>query len=229
VIDQVGLLRAEQATERNVQMAYRHYRSGAGSEASAAFRRAYCHPAAQVEMIGAWDTVKALGIRLPLLWMLTEKDHNFHSLHLAGCVKAGFHALAYEETREAYAPLLWTSEEDWPGRLEQVWFAGSHGDIGGQLGGVNEARGLSNIPLVWMLTQSEVCGLDLPQGWRARFPCDVDAPSIGTWQGISKLFLLRKRRAVGMDRSERLHETAVQRGLRMPLHPHPAQAQRQPG
>lgn len=217
IIDQVGLLKPGAATERNVQTCYRHYRAGAVSEAAQAFSRAYCHEDVAVEMIGAFDTVKALGIRLPLVWMLTEREHKFHNLHLAGCVKAGFHALAYEETREAYLPLLWTSDDDWPGRLEQVWFAGSHGDVGGQLGGEATARGLSNIPLVWMLTQAEACGLDLPEGWRARFPTDAQAPSIGTWQGVGKLFLLRKRRVVGADRSERLHETAVARGLRMPL------------
>ncbi|WP_375689744.1 DUF2235 domain-containing protein [Pseudooceanicola sp. LIPI14-2-Ac024] len=216
VIDRVGLLKAEAATERNVELAYRHYRAGAASEAADAFAEAFCHEHVQVEMIGAFDTVKALGIRLPFIWMLTERSHEFHNLHLADCVKAGFHALACEETREAYEPLLWTSDEDWMGRLEQVWFAGTHGDVGGQLGGEEEARGLSNIPLVWMLTQAEVCGLTLPEGWRARYPTDVNAPSIGTWQGLGKLFLLRKRRVVGADRSERLHETAVARGLRMP-------------
>ncbi|WP_370283615.1 DUF2235 domain-containing protein [Pseudooceanicola sp.] len=216
IIDRVGLLRSGAATERNVRTCYRHYRAGAVSEAAEAFGRAYCHEDVQVEMIGAYDTVKALGIRLPLLWSLTEKDHMFHNLRLAGCVKAGYHALAYEETREAYEPLLWSSEDDWPGRLEQVWFAGTHGDVGGQLGGAQEARGLSNIPLVWMLTQAEASGLDLPEGWRARFPTDGTAPSIGTWQGLGKLFLMRRRRTVGLDRSERLHETAVARGLRMP-------------
>jgi len=224
IIDRVGLLKPGAATERNVQQAYRHYRTGARGEAAAAFARSFCHDRVEVEMIGVWDTVKALGIRLPLLWTLTERDHAFHSLQLAGCVKAGYHALAYEETREAYEPILWESDATWPGRLEQVWFAGTHGDVGGQLGGEHAARGLSNIPLVWMLTQAELSGLALPAGWRARFPTDVDAPSIGTWQGLGKLFLLRKRRVVGRDRSERLHETAVARGLRMPMMRRPAEA-----
>ncbi|WP_369597074.1 DUF2235 domain-containing protein [Oceanicola sp. 22II-s10i] len=213
IIDRVGLLQADKATERNVEMAYRHYRAGAAGLASAAFSRANCHEHVTVEMIGAWDTVKALGVRLPLVWMLTEKAHEFHNLHLSHCVRAGFHALALEETRDAYAPIKWTSDPEWSGRLEQVWFPGSHGDVGGQLGGEHGSRGLSNISLVWMLTQAEACGLVLPDRWRDRFPTDVEAPSIGTWQGLGKFFLLRHRRTVGDDPSERLHETTVERGL----------------
>ena len=217
MIDRVGLLKAGQATERNVDMAYRHYRAGGGSDAARAFRRSLCHDDAMIEMIGAWDTVKALGLRLPLLWMLTEKSHDFHDHHLARCVRSGFHALALQETREVYAPVMWDSDPAWSGRLEQVWFAGTHGDVGGHLGTPNAPRGLSNIPLAWMLTQAEIAGLDLPHGWRQRFPVDVDTPSIGTWGGLGKLFLIRKRRVVGRDPSERLHETAAARGFRLPV------------
>ncbi|MGR3320792.1 MAG: DUF2235 domain-containing protein [Pseudooceanicola sp.] len=216
VIERVGLLKAGQATERNVELAYRHYRANTASHAAEAFRHAKCHEDVSIEMIGAWDTVKALGIRLPVIWTLSEKAHEFHDLHLARCVRAGFHALAFEETREVYHPVLWQSDADWSGRLEQVWFAGTHGDVGGQLGGDHRARPLSNIPLVWMLTQAEHSGLEMPEDWRARFPTDPAAPSIGGWQGMGKLFLLRRRRHIGRDPSERLHETAVARGLRMP-------------
>ena len=59
VIDQVGLLKPEHATERNIQTAYRHYQCTPGSEASAAFTSAYCHDAVEIEMIGVWDTAHA--------------------------------------------------------------------------------------------------------------------------------------------------------------------------
>ena len=95
--------------------------------------------------------------------------------------------------------------------MEQVWFRGTHGDVGGQLDGHAPARPLANIPLVWMLSRLEGCGLPLPAGWRDRFPQDANAPSIGMWYGWSKLFLLRRRRVVGRDRTERLHETVGER------------------
>ena len=148
---------------------------------------------------------EALGLRLPLLWKLTEARHAFHTPHLGRSVRHGFHALALNETRVAFVPVLWTSPPDWTGNVEQVWFRGAHGDIGGQLGGFDAARPLSNIPLVWMLDRAEACGLPLPPRWRARFPCDPTAPMSGTLRGAGKLFLLRGRRPIGQDRSEHIH------------------------
>ena len=67
IIDQVGLLKAQDATERNIMTAYRHYQKGGESAAERAFVEAYCHDSVEIEMIGVWDTVKALGLRLPVL------------------------------------------------------------------------------------------------------------------------------------------------------------------
>ena len=47
--------------------------------------------------------------------------------------------------------------------------------------------------------------MPLPEGWRDRAPCDPDAPAVSTWRSWGKVFLMRKRRVVGQDRSERLH------------------------
>jgi uncharacterized protein (DUF2235 family) len=208
VIDRVGLLRADHATERNVEIAYRHYRRGTNGAAHRAFVKRFCHEDAAVEMVGVWDTVKALGFRAPVLWRLSEDRHAFHNHALGPAIRRGYHALALHETREAYSPVLWTSPDDWSGHMEQVWFRGTHGDVGGQLSGFDAARPLANIPLVWMLGKAEACGLELPEGWRARFPCDPDAPSVGSMRGWGKLFVLRKRRVVGNDPSEALHPTA---------------------
>jgi uncharacterized protein (DUF2235 family) len=220
IIDNVGLLRREVATERNVRLAYRHYRERGVSEAQRAFSAALCHERVEIEMIGVFDTVKALGIRLPFVWMWTEPQNDFHHHHLSPLVRNGFHALALGETRAVYAPILWeTGGEGGPGsgpgggpaHVAQMWFRGTHGDVGGHLGGYEAARGLSNIPLVWMLENAERCGLALPDGWRDRFPTDPAAPSMGMWRGWAKLFLLRARRMVGMDPSEGVHPSALPR------------------
>ncbi|SHJ01847.1 Uncharacterized alpha/beta hydrolase domain [Shimia gijangensis] len=210
VIDRVGLLRASCATERNVRQVYRLYEANPDGDAARAFAEAHCHSEIEIEMIGVWDTVKALGLRLPILWRLTEERHAFHNHHLGQHIKHGFHALALDETREVYQPVLWECPDEWGGRAEQVWFRGAHGDIGGQLGGFEAARPLANVPLVWMLEKAESCGLPLPEGWHDRFDQDADAPATGTWQGWGKMFLFRQKRIVGQDRSERIHETAQQ-------------------
>ncbi len=210
VIDRIGLIRQEEATERNVTLAYRHYQMDPDNPAARAFVSALCHADARIEMVGVWDTVKSLGLRLPLLWMLTEHRHAFHTPHLGRAIRHGFHALALNETRDAFAPVLWESPPDWQGNVEQMWFRGGHGDVGGQLGGFHAARPLSNIPLVWMLERAEACGLQLPPRWQARFPCDPEAPSCGTWRSWGGLFLLRHRRRIGRDRSEHIHPSVTQ-------------------
>lgn len=207
VIDRVGLLKREHATERAVRLAWRHYRIDPDRPAAQAFARRFCHSDVMVDMVGVWDTVKALGLRLPVLWKLTERQNAFHNHHLGPAVRHGFHALAIDETRDVFAPVLWESPDDWQGNVEQVWFRGAHGDIGGQIGAFEAARPLANIPLVWMLDRAEGCGLALPEGWRDRFPCNPDAPMVGTYRSWGKMFLLRHRRRVGKDRSERVHPT----------------------
>lgn len=209
VLDQMGLLKREHATERNVQQAYRHYQLDPQGHAAKEFARKFCHEVVPIEMVGVWDTVKALGIRLPFFWMLTEQEHAFHSEALGHSIKHGFHALALHETRVVFDPVLWTCPPNWAGNIEQVWFRGAHADIGGQIGNFQAARPLANIPLVWMLERMEGCGITLPEGWRHRFPCDADAPMVGTWRGFGALFLLRKPREVGRDASEHVHPTAL--------------------
>ncbi len=207
LIDRVGLLQHEHATVRNIKTAYRHYQCSPGSPASVTFTQENCHPEAPIEMVGVWDTVKALGLRLPVLWRWSEAAHAFHSHILGPSIRHGFHALALDETRMAYAPVLWECPEDHTGIIEQIWFRGTHGDIGGQLTGFNAARPLANIPLVWMLEKAEGCGLHLPAGWRARFVMDADAPSVGSWRGWGKVFWIRRKRRIGLDMSEHLHES----------------------
>lgn len=207
VIDMVGLVRAEHATVRDIRTAYRHYRSHPAGPHARRFRELFCHDSVSIEMIGVWDTVKALGLQVPLLASLAQAQHGFHNHQIGRSVRHGFHALALDETRKAFCPVMWSCGPDCPAHVEQVWFRGAHGDVGGQLGGFEPARPLANVPLVWMLDKAQACGLPLPADWRARFPCDPDAPSVGTWRGWGKLFWNRRSRRIGGDLSERIHDT----------------------
>ncbi|SNX69140.1 putative alpha/beta hydrolase family protein DUF2235 [Cereibacter ovatus] len=208
VIDRVGLLRREEATERAVQLAWRHYEMGPDRPPARAFSRRFCHAHVGIEMVGIFDTVKALGLRLPVMWRLTEDRHAFHNHRLGRSVRHGFHALAMDETRRVFDPVLW----DYPyhGQIvQQVWFRGGHGDVGGQvLGERGGSRLLSNIPLVWMLDRAQHCGLRLPDDWRTRFPCDAEAPMTSMFAGWGKLFLWRARRPLLLCPTEQIHPTA---------------------
>lgn len=217
VIDRVGLLHAEHATERNIRTVYRYYESDPNSDAAEAFSAGHCMRNVQIEMIGVWDTVKSLGLNAPVIWRLSEKHHAFHNHDLSENVKAGYHALALDETRVAYKPVLWRTESGHPsGRVQQVWFPGTHGDVGGQLGGYEDARPLANIPLVWMLQRAQLQGLSLPDDWQQRFPQDAQAPSIGTFRGYGRWFITRRARIKMKDPSERLHDSVVLRARAEP-------------
>ncbi len=212
MIDMVGLLRPRYATERNIRQLYRHYECTPDSAAARAFSAKHCHEQVVIEMIGAWDTVKSLGINAPVFWRLSEARHAFHNHHLGPSVKRGYHALARNETRVAYAPVMWESDPNWDGELIQMWFRGSHGDVGGNLGGFHAARPLSNIPFVWMMERAQAVGLPLPERWEARYRRDATAPSVGTWRGYAGIFPTRLARPVGLDPSERVHPSVSARG-----------------
>ena len=212
IIDRVGLLRASHATERNIRDVYRHYECAPDGEIAQRYADIHCHRRVEIEMIGVWDTVKSLGLNAPFLWRFSAPRHAFHDHQLGKSVKHGFHALARHETRVAYSPVMWDSNPEWPGKLEQMWFRGAHGDVGGHLGDFMQARPLSNIPLVWMLEKAEGCGLPLPDAWKDRFPQESKAPASGTWRGFGKWFITRKARKVGLDPSERIHPS-VREGL----------------
>lgn len=215
VIETVGLLKPESATVRDIRQAYRLYQAPEKRPETNAFSKLHCHENVEIEMIGVWDTVKALGVRLPLIWKFFDQKHQFHNHALGRSVKMGFHAVALNETRKVFQPVMWETSPAKDGRILQMWFRGTHGDVGGMLGGYMPARLLSNIPLIWMLERAEDCGLPLPKNWTIRFPTDADAPSVGTWRKWGKLFLIRGKRTVGSDPSEQMHETAVAHGYRL--------------
>lgn len=211
IIERLGLLEREKASEENIREIYYLYECDALGEAAQGFRQEHCHADVPIEMIGVWDTVKSLGINAPVLWRLSVARYAFHNHALGPSVKRGRHALAMDETRVVYRPVLWEADPETANRVVQMWFHGSHGDVGGQLSGRTYARPLSNIPLVWMLEQAQEAGLPLPEGWKAQFPQDVTAPSVGTWVGWSKIFVTRRKRPVGLDPSELLHDSVTER------------------
>jgi uncharacterized protein (DUF2235 family) len=221
VIDRLGLLRREQATERGVKLAFRHYKRGASSTAAQDFARSFCHAAAPIQMVGVWDTVKALGSGLPILWMIPNQRHAFHDHRLGASILHGFHALARDETRVVFEPVLWdTPQAELTGpsgepRVQQVWFSGAHGDIGGNIGRFAQCRPLANIPLIWMLERAESVGLALPPGWQDLYPCDANAPMVGTLRGFGLWFILRRKRQIGAYMSEHIHDSVAQRRPRM--------------
>jgi uncharacterized protein (DUF2235 family) len=121
-------------------------------------------PVDEIRFIGVWDTVAAYGSPLEeitlgfskYIWPLELPNHQLHSkIHRAR------QALAIDEERTTFAPVLWT-ELDEPmakatqdERLSQVWFAGVHSNVGG--GYPDDA--LANVSLNWMMAEAADCDL----------------------------------------------------------------------
>ena len=208
LIDRMGLLRADELNDRSLERVYFHYRSDPDTEAAQAFKAARCHAQTHIDFLGVYDTVRALGIRWPGLWRFLPVPHPYHNHKLGACTRVGRQALAINESRNLYQPVIWETDAAQDNDVVQMWFRGRHGDIGGQLSGFHAARPLSNIPLVWMLEEVEKHGLKLPHHWQMRFVTDPDAPSTGRFHGYAKYFLIRRRRTIGADPSERLHPSA---------------------
>ncbi len=209
MINILGLLRQEEAMERHVRQAFNMYECEDDMPKMKAFCDAYCHLKVDIELIGVWDTVKALGIEYPLLSRLAPMATEFHNDRIGSPVRYAFQALALGETRTAFCPVLWHKDANWDGHMEQVWFRGAHSDIGGHVWSFPKARPLSNIPLIWMLERAEMCGLTLPNNWQPRFPCDPMAPKLGNKRGLAKFFLFRDERKIGRYPSEFLHSSVL--------------------
>ena len=210
-ISNIGLLKRRHATHRRVVRALRYYEADYPTEHSRQFSAKFCHVHVPIEMVGVWDTVGALGLPYPILTRLAPMATEFHNHRLGHNIRHAYHALALDETRTAYAPILWDRDRHWKGVLEQVWFPGSHADIGGQVARFEQARPLSNIPFRWMLERAQACGMRLPEDWQARFPTDPLAPMVGDRRDIARLFVLRAPRRVFFEDGHWVHASFHQR------------------
>lgn len=180
LVRNAGILRREHADR--LGEAYDLYRDRATHPrdlASRLFRRSYSYEP-KIRFIGVWDTVGALGIPLsgvPVVELINRR-WSFHDTELSSIVQGAFHAVAVDERRRPFRPTVWTGAPAEEQRVEQVWFAGVHSDVGG---GYPEA-GLSDISLLWMVDRARQYGLAFEEdaftpegGWGA---ADSHLPAI---------------------------------------------------
>lgn len=150
-----------------VDHAYELYRdreptSAPWGAAAQDFRQTHAHPREQVKFLGVWDTVGARGLP-DLDWGLADIynpwRYGFHDTTLSSIVDNAYHAVAIDEHRKTFCPTLWTGEPKGKQKVEQVWFAGAHADVGG---GYDDRR-LSDVALLWMAQKAKDCGLPLDE------------------------------------------------------------------
>ena len=110
-----------------------------------------------VACLAVWDTVGSYGVPAGLglgglarRW--TSWTKGFHDNLLHPRIKVALQALAIDEVRRAFPPTTWLIDPLEPVEdqiIEQVWFAGTHSNVGG---GYAES-GLSDMALIWMMAR----------------------------------------------------------------------------
>jgi uncharacterized protein (DUF2235 family) len=147
-------------------------------------------PVPEIQFVGVWDTVAAYGGPIEevtraidqWIWPLSMPDRT-----MSGKIRRACHAIALDDERNAFHPVLWDEAEvhgatgkqpmyqGWkdpgPGvpdidrqRLSQVWFAGMHSDVGGGYA----QDGLSYEALQWMIDRAVAYGLRVDPAERMR-------------------------------------------------------------
>ncbi|MGB0562013.1 MAG: DUF2235 domain-containing protein [Spirulinaceae cyanobacterium] len=177
---------------RKTPKAYHLYRELGGRQENSqlvAFREKYSDRI-PITLLGCWDTVGSLGVPDITPWLSFDQRANekyrFHNTDLCPNVRHAAHAVAIDEQRKVFDATLMepcNSEQ----ALNQVWFAGDHGSVGG---GSSANRGLSDIALAWMMEQSQKLGLTLDAG---NIPTGINCdPTITIAKGKNPLFKFNK-------------------------------------
>ena len=126
---------------------------------------------ATIQMVGVWDTVGSLGIPA-IFGGVDEKAYGFLDTGLHPDIVNAYQCLAIDEQRAQFPATLWTSAPA-PGQtIEQVWFSGCHGDVGGgtlQGGGVDAGTRLCDITLGWMAAKAQALGVTLDPASATQF------------------------------------------------------------
>ncbi|MFC7542457.1 phospholipase effector Tle1 domain-containing protein [Siccirubricoccus deserti] len=157
VIGRCGLLRAEYG--RYADDVVHLYRTRADPAQVVPVPRSMIHDPDEVriEFLGLFDTVGSLGVPLWGWWFRVLPIWRNRSLStdpMAIC-RYVYHAMAMDERRSQFFPTPFSRPKDTGTRLQQVWFRGAHGDVGG---GYAET-GLSDITLAWMVEAARRHGL----------------------------------------------------------------------
>ncbi len=187
--------------------------------------------AVPIEFVGVWDTVSALGYPRgtdtlgPMSWLLNTAfnvaddlsnaivPHRFYQYQLFDNIKHAYHAVAIDDERASFQPIMWDETGRPEGSVEQVWFTGTHESI---VGGYDQ-DGLANISLCWIMIKAKNHGLIFNQSrlQEAFEDCDPSAymPSNRSWIGVIREYQPREiEKLCGNKTSDiKIHQSVLKR------------------
>ncbi len=144
---------------KDAYAAYRRAHREKDRRIAVEFGQKFCFKNVPVKCIGVWDTVGAIGVPFDELRSIIDAIFkiSFHKLDLGKYVEYGFHALALDDERRTFHPVMWDEQQSQrkQGSIEQVWFPGVHSNAGGGY----PKQGMSYGSLYWMMNKVKKLGL----------------------------------------------------------------------
>ena len=175
LVHMLGILRADQVNLSSYAVkAYRRMSEAGDFDVTDNFRRVMGTRRATIHFIGVWDTVASIIVPGWRKWTLATLEHLPYTQRNPS-VAHFRQALSIDERRRLFRARLWREPQEFilnpfhfgphkPQSIKQVWFAGSHGDVGG--GHVEEKSGSSKFALIWMIEEAINKGLPVrPQSF----------------------------------------------------------------
>ncbi len=189
-----GVLRRAHASQ--IPAAYELYRqrsasSGPSQAKARKFRKDFAvADRTEIEFLGVWDTVGALGIPAPFLGTLNSGRYLFHDTEPSSIIRHARHAVSIDENRQDFEPTLWTLKDDVD--LQQVWFAGVHTDIGGGY----EEHELGDFSGQWIVQEASRFGLAFEPHFIKSMKPDHRGKQHNEYKGISRIMRRSETRSV---------------------------------
>ena len=186
-----------------------------------------------IEFIGVWDSVSALGLPdhmdqtgflswvLNLFFKYTDKilnlfwPHHFYVYDLNDKVKHAYQALALDDARTSFWPLVFDENKHQQTQIEQVWFAGMHANVGGGY----ERTGLATVALHWMLVRASHHDLHFKKGFvqQQEQDANVNGRLYNSRDGVAIFYRYHPREIDTLcknkmrDNEIKIHETVIDR------------------
>ncbi len=179
-----------------------------------------------ITFLGVWDTVGAVGF--PLVDLTRPRNLILHRLvpwipwfgdgSPFNVVARACQALALDDARTTFRPELWQEDmnDSTPGRVNQVWFAGAHANVGGGY----PRHGMSLVTLDWMMREAEEAGLRFIPSDRASIDVhrDVHDRLYDSRAGLGVYYRWQPRRVVALSREQgitrpKVHESVFERAI----------------
>ncbi|CAE6533605.1 unnamed protein product [Rhizoctonia solani] len=184
MIECVGLIHA--GNLQQIPFAWELYSTPTSDKQSyreklAQFKSTFSHSVG-IHFLGAWDTVSSVGIIRGKLLPLAMKNHHIEHFR---------HALALDECRVKFLPEYAKDVNGGTNTSKNVWFAGTHSEIGGKTSRHGPECGAE--PLYWMMDEARQLGLklrrqDIPA---CLLPTASHKKSLGAWWPLEYLPIRR--------------------------------------